>query len=222
MPPSNAHVASGLVVPTEAHAAVIFRRWTGHDAVHVRRFPTGLAHYVFDVAGEAVSGVVRIARRGRQGAFRSAIYWSAACVPRGAVAEAHRRSDPFDGFDYLLLERLPGTDLAHVYQDLSPHQKREIVARVVLAQARVQELRAGSGTAMWRPLRARSPPELARGRVRQRGTQPRAISATRVVDVAIADRSSGGWITLNRTCGACATTFLDDTTTKTSSVTAVG
>jgi aminoglycoside phosphotransferase (APT) family kinase protein len=209
-------VTDGSAVPTEAHAAAIFRACMGDDPVHVRRFPTGLAHYVFDVVGKAVNSVVRIAATRQSGAFDSAIYWSGLLRPLGVPLPAILRAGSHDGFAYLVLERLPGTDLAHVYENLSQQQKREIVAAVVRAQARVQDLPAGSGYGYVRSYSDPFPHRTWRDVVAADVARSRSrITKTRVVDVAIADPIERRLGELEPYLMSVAPRpFLDDTTVK--------
>ncbi len=217
MPLSNDQIPNvSAVVPTAAYAAAIFREFTDRVPVHVKRFPTGLAHYVFDVSDDAVNVVVRIAPTRQAATFDSAIYWSRRLRPLGVPLPKLLHVGSYDGFDFLIMERLPGADLAHVYGELSPLQKREIAAAVVRAQSIVQGLPAGSGYGYVRTCEGPFGHPTWRDVVMAHVARSRErINATHVVDRAVADRIEQRLHDLDpylRTVPPGP--FLDDTTTK--------
>ncbi|HEX3722614.1 MAG TPA: aminoglycoside phosphotransferase family protein [Nitrolancea sp.] len=136
-------------VPTEHDAVRIASEFTGSTVVSIRRFSTGLAHYVYDVLvddGRAV--VVRLTRPEWKDAFAGAVYWSDRLRPLGVplpemifadtTGEAH-------GFPVLILERLPGVDLGDAYPALTAEQKRHIAEQVVGVQRLAATLPPGNG-----------------------------------------------------------------------------
>jgi aminoglycoside phosphotransferase (APT) family kinase protein len=114
----------------------------------ITRFPTGLCHYVYDVVTENHTAVVvRIASHSADG-LAGAVYWSQQLrplgipLPRILYADLQRRVAPFP---FLLLERLPGTDLGHIYPRLSLSDKWAIVTELARIQDRVHSLPRGTG-----------------------------------------------------------------------------
>lgn len=138
-----------LVAPTEDDAHDAVRRLLGVAATAVERFPTGLRHHVYDATltdGRRV--VVRLSLPEDRPAARGALGWHRLLRPRGvplpellAVAV-----EPEDGpLPVLILERLPGTDLQHVYPSLTPGQRRAIAGEIASIQRIVGELPLGKG-----------------------------------------------------------------------------
>ncbi|CAN7514633.1 aminoglycoside phosphotransferase family protein [Devosia sp. LjRoot16] len=118
-----------------ALAARIVNELLGWSPEHVERFATGAAHYVFDVSSPGRESVV--ARLGHP--------YRAAGLAEGArlMAELHALGVPLpgviahgsiDGFPYMLIERLPGTDLGNVVTELTDPQLRAIAENVAAAQ----------------------------------------------------------------------------------------
>jgi len=135
--------------PTERDAAGLVRRVLGTEARAVVRFPTGLAHYVYDVVLDDGRRVVaRLARAGAGGAFAGGAFWSERLRPLGVplprLLSVEDRPSSGD-FPFMLLERLPGRDLFYEYPGLSSAQKREVVRRIVGIQRAVGELPLGLG-----------------------------------------------------------------------------
>jgi len=140
---------SNTSVPTEHDAATIVARWSGGTVVSVERFPTGLANYVYDVAlADGGRVVARLQQPGAGAAFAGAIFWNRTLRPLGVplpVLFAHDLAPADGGFPYMLLERLPGRDLQHVYPALTGDQKRRLAGRIVAIQRAVGELPRGRG-----------------------------------------------------------------------------
>ena len=135
--------------PTAADAAVIVRRALHQSVLTVRRFPTGLAHYVFEVVtanGQKLA--VRIARPDERINFAGALYWSSLLRPKGVPLPEIVYADPCADhyhFPAMVLERLPGTDLGYVYPNLSSAEKGALAAEIVRVQKITAELPEGSG-----------------------------------------------------------------------------
>jgi aminoglycoside phosphotransferase (APT) family kinase protein len=136
-----------MPTPDDA-AAAIAARVLGEPAARVERFRTGLANHVYDVTGESgATLVVRITTPNSDTSVAAAAYWSNRLRPMGVPLPrslAHH-VDEDGGYSWMALERLPGTDLGHVYHTLSAAQKRAIVDRIVEMQEIVQSLPAGDG-----------------------------------------------------------------------------
>lgn len=135
--------------PTPEAAATIAQRALGVPVRTVARFPTGLAHYVFDVLmADGRRVVARLGQPEQAADFTSAGYWHQRLVPRGVPLPALLavETDPReDGFPFMLMERLPGRDLSEVYPTLTDSQKRRLAQRIAAIQDRVGELPRGPG-----------------------------------------------------------------------------
>lgn len=209
-----------MTIPTEQHAAEIVETTLGQRARSVQRFSTGLAHYVYDVVTERGDAlVVRIAREDAHEALAGAVYWSERLRPLGVPlprilhADLHAETAPFA---FLILERLPGTDLAHVYSTLSTDEKRAVATGVVHAQRATACLPPGHGFGYAASYEAPLPHRTWTGVVRASLARSRQrIAQAQVFDRAHVDRAEAA---LARFEPYCATIqprpFLDDTTTK--------
>jgi len=89
----------------------------------LERFNTGNHHFVYDVWLENGENVVtRIADPNEQQAMEGAIYWSRLLKPIGVplpdILDCDVTCKSFS-YPYLILERLPGSDLRYEYCDMS-------------------------------------------------------------------------------------------------------
>jgi aminoglycoside phosphotransferase len=133
-----------LTEPDAALAAAIATRVIGCAPKTVRRFANGLQHYVFDLDfADRPSIVVRIGSRTAQSLMAGALHLSELLRSLGAPLPAILGQDVGAEFPWLVLERLPGTDLAACIDDLSDERRDRIAANVVRAQA----IAAGAGSA---------------------------------------------------------------------------
>jgi len=119
------------------------------DVLELRRFPLGLCHYVYDVTlADGTSLVVRVASPENAPLLAGAVAWhevlSSIGVPLPAVLEAGLGPDSGE-LAYLVLERLPGTDLGEVYADLGAPQRRNIARSVAEIERVVGKLPLGRG-----------------------------------------------------------------------------
>jgi aminoglycoside phosphotransferase len=122
--------------PNAELAAAIISREVGSAPITVRRFRTGARHYVFDVEfTDRPPVVVRIGDPSAQTDIAGAIYLSELLRPRGVPLPTILAKDIHAEFPWLLLERLPGTDLGGVISSLGNEQLEAIAAKVVQAQA---------------------------------------------------------------------------------------
>jgi hypothetical protein len=185
--------------------------------VRVERFPTGLAHWVYDVA--LASGrplVVRIGGASARPILAAAERLSRTLRPLGVPLPELLEAGAFAGRPYLILERLPGTDLRFVYDALSREARRAIAARVADAQARVGRLPEGRGFGYAAhpdgPFSHRSWTELVRASLaRSRGR----VAVARAPAIAAMPRLERAVEALAPALDAVRPTpFLDDTTTK--------
>jgi aminoglycoside phosphotransferase (APT) family kinase protein len=109
----------------------------GVEPVSVRRFETGMRHFVFDVGfADRPPVVVRMAGPDGRDAMAGALNLSNALRPLGVPLPEIHSADLEHRFPFLILERLPGRDLMHVVRDLSVGAT-EIVARNVAEAQRI-------------------------------------------------------------------------------------
>ena len=135
--------------PTEQDATRIVSAITGQNVSEMRRFPSGLAHFVYDVklADEELL-VLRLTRPAQQPDFAGAVYWSERLRPLGVPLPTviHAELDHrVHGFPVLVLERLSGVDLGECYATLNDVRKRDIARHIVDVQRRAATLPHGAG-----------------------------------------------------------------------------
>lgn len=133
----------------EEEARRIVESFAQQPVVSLKRFETGLAHYVFDVVCKDGRNIVaRLAQPGSEATLAGAVYWSQRLRPLGVPLPELLAFDltrqKFD-YAYLLLERLPGQDLGPVYSTLTPDQKRTLAREVAGIQKIVNTLPPGPG-----------------------------------------------------------------------------
>ena len=111
-----------LTKPAKQHAIQIVRRVLATDVHTIQRFSTGLGNYVYDVVTQDGQNiVVRIAPDATS--FTSGgIYWYHHLKPLGVPLPKllhYEMEDSNHPFSFIIMERLPGMDLGHVYPELS-------------------------------------------------------------------------------------------------------
>ena len=134
--------------PSERDAARVVARALGATAVEVRRFPTGLAHHVFDVrTGDGRLVVVRLTRPDLRRLHDGCLHWHRALRPLGVPLPELLFSDDGAAFRFpvVVLERLPGRDLSDVYAGLSADERQALAGRIVAIQATVGALPRARG-----------------------------------------------------------------------------
>ena len=135
--------------PTDVDAFEIAGAVLDEDVSSVTRFPTGLHHFVYDVALDSGrSVVVRIAEPGNRPHLQGALHWEAQLRPLGIplpdLLHADLEMVRF-AFPFLVLERLPGTDLGDVYDALSVEQRGDLAREMVDLQRRAARLPEAPG-----------------------------------------------------------------------------
>ena len=135
--------------PTEADAFEIAGAVLDRNVRSVTRFSTGLQHFVYDVAFESGPGaVVRIADRDDRPHLQGAVHWYEKLHPLGVplpeLIHADLEMQRF-AFPFLVIERLAGTDLGNVYDELSVEQRADLAREMVDLQSRAGRLPEGSG-----------------------------------------------------------------------------
>ncbi len=137
---------SSITVPDERLARQIAAHTVGVQPADVRRFPTGLMHYVYEATFDDHPPLaVRIAASYGHAAMRGAAQLSRLLRPRGIPLPAILAESLDGAFPYLVLERIPGTDLNDVVGDLPRDSLEGIAAAVVDAQRRTAGLPSSAG-----------------------------------------------------------------------------
>lgn len=122
--------------PTAELAAAIATKVTGRSPTNVSRFTTGARHYVYEAAfGDGTAVVVRIGSPSAKAEMAGASQLSGLLRPLGVPLPAILGENVAADLPWLVLERLPGTDLGAVIAHLSEEQLERIAARVAQAQA---------------------------------------------------------------------------------------
>lgn len=140
--------ASSHHFPTEATAAQLVSKLLRVQPSQVVRFPTGLAHYVYDVTLPDQRRIVVRMAASSSASLDGAVYWAERLQPFNLPLptllgdDRQARLTPFPA---LLLERLPGTDLGHVYHLLSHTEKVTLAGRLAQIQQAVATLPLGPG-----------------------------------------------------------------------------
>lgn len=135
-----------LEQPTEADAAEVVRRVLGIGPESIRRFTTGLAHWVYDVQMPDGSGtVVRLGTPDQGSDFQGALHWSKTLRPLAVPLPALLAHGDYRGKPYLVLERLNGDDLGQVYRSLTSPARRSIAEDICQIQRIVAGLPEGPG-----------------------------------------------------------------------------
>jgi aminoglycoside phosphotransferase (APT) family kinase protein len=127
--------------PDETTAATVFRAHFPDSISSVARFPTGLCHHVFEVrtaTGHAY--VVRMASAATRENLAGGLYWHPWLKAVGVPVPALYASSLGDPYSYMLIERLPGSDLGQVYAGLSASAKQVLAGRLVAIQKAVAAL----------------------------------------------------------------------------------
>jgi hypothetical protein len=115
----------------------------GSQAIIVRRFTNGLAHFVFEVTcADQRIAVVRIADRRNGDAMAGAARLNRLLRPLGVPLPGIIAEDLTHRFPYVVIERLPGTDLGDVIGGLPDAALAAIAARVAEAQSIVSRTRS--------------------------------------------------------------------------------
>jgi len=203
-------------IPDAGVAEALARAAAGSRPTRVSRFTTGSQHFVFEVGFlDHDPVVVRIARAADRGLVAGAARLSHALRPLGVPLPAILAESLDPPFPYLILERLPGTDLGHVIAGLPINRLEAIAAEIVRAQRIVATTpSAGRYGYAYDPENAPHDRwsqnlEASLGRSRSR------IAAVGIFHLALVDALEAAFTTLRREADEQpATPFLHDTTTK--------
>ena len=132
--------------PTEKDAAEIMLGLFGVPSASIRRFPTGIGHWVYEA--RTAGGEVRVVKLGlasQRGDFIGAVHWATTLRPLGVPLPALIAHGEHRGLPYLILERLPGEDLECVYSRLSSSERKTIAKCVFEVQQAVATIPAQGG-----------------------------------------------------------------------------
>lgn len=135
-------------IPDEANAVQLVLKLLNIPPLQATRFRTGLAHYVYDVVLPDQRHVVARMAATSAASLHGTVYWSQRLrpldipLPRLLGDDRQARLTPFPA---LLLEYLPGTDLGHVYLQLSHTQKVALAKELAHVQRKVATLPPGRG-----------------------------------------------------------------------------
>jgi hypothetical protein len=213
-----------MSAPSVELAIGIAREVTGHLPTKARRFTTGARHYVFEVEfANLPSVVVRMGSQSAQAEMKGAVHLSGLLKPRGVPLPTILAEDVEAELPWLVLERLPGTDLGTVIASLSDEQLDGVANGVASAQA-ITAKAGSAGRYGYAVLPEQAPytawtevleAHLDRSRMR--------IASARLFDVALADVVQG-MLTASRDQidQIEPVPFLHDTTTKNVIVTSNG
>lgn len=126
-------------------AARAVRERLGWSAQSVQRFATGAAHYVFDVSSpEQPPVVARLGQPYRTEGLAEGTRLMSQLRDLGVPLPKILAEGSIDGFPYMLMQRLPGTDLGNVVTELSDPQLQAIAEHVAAAQTAAAKFPTGS------------------------------------------------------------------------------
>ncbi len=202
--------------PSVELATAIAARVIGWPPESVQRFTTGAQHYVFEVIfADRSPVVVRIGSATAHSEMAGAIYLSKLLRPRRVPLPAILAKDVQSEFPWMLLERLPGTDLAAFIPGFSDEQLDRVAASVAHAQAIVAE--TGSAGRYGYAVRPEQAPYCAWGQVLEASLSRsrQRIAFAGLFDVTLVDMVQNALAGLRHEIDKIAATpFLHDTTTK--------
>ncbi|GDX62436.1 hypothetical protein LBMAG33_7460 [Candidatus Levyibacteriota bacterium] len=135
-------------IPTEEDAITILENALGKKTKNIRRFPNGLAHYVYDIITEdGINLVVRLARHDLKYFFQGALSWYELLKSKRIPLPKLYYSDIQDiqTFPTMIMERLSGEDLIDVYPKLLPEQKKILAVKIIEIQNIANSLPMGNG-----------------------------------------------------------------------------
>ncbi len=127
--------------PSEDDAAAIAAQLTQRRIVNVRRFATGIAHWVYEA--ETDDGglvVVKIGNANQEAELDGAATWSSVLRSLGIPVPDVLSSGTLHGFPFIAMPRLPGEDLGTVYPTLTAQQKTQLAHDICDLQRRVHSL----------------------------------------------------------------------------------
>ena len=137
--------AAGSAI-SEDLAARIARRHLGDEVAGVVRFATGLSFWVYDVVlRSGANVVVRIGSSEQRRDLAGGLAWARRLRSVGVPVPRTLAFDLDAEHPHVILERLPGTDLGNVFDQLTVQERRRISDRVVDLQQRAGRLPQADG-----------------------------------------------------------------------------
>jgi aminoglycoside phosphotransferase (APT) family kinase protein len=131
--------------PSEQTACDIARHRFGWADTAARRFTTGMAFFVYEVVSGPFQAVVRIGLPRQAGVLRQSLGLMAQLKPLGVPLPEILGDGEHEGFPYVIMTRLRGTDLGDVVHVLSTEQLHGIAEGVADAQTATGRMERGAG-----------------------------------------------------------------------------
>ena len=132
--------------PTELNAREAAARYLGHTDFTVRRYPTGLCHYVFEVTpSNAPKIVVRMGHDDTRKHLHGSVFWDSQLNPLNLPTARILVHNLTEVFPYTILEHLPGTDLGEAFTSLSSNVRGKVAREVARIQDSVALLPRAEG-----------------------------------------------------------------------------
>lgn len=133
--------------PTSDDARRIAREVFGEQAASCERFTTGLRHWVFDVvlAESHRQVVVRLSHPDHRDELAGGVFWHRRLSDVGVPVAPILASDTSAEQPFMILERLAGTDIGNVIDDMSHDQVRGAALAVVEMQHNAARLPRADG-----------------------------------------------------------------------------
>lgn len=134
--------------PTQTNIKDIVEKTMKMSVSSVKRFPTGLCHYVYDVKTNKQNLVVRVAHPDNSKYLEGALFWYEKLKPKGVpLPEIYYRDikAQHSPYHFYIMDRLDGTDLGNIYSRLSTVDKNKLTDEIVSIQNKVAELPRGKG-----------------------------------------------------------------------------
>jgi len=210
--------------PSQQLAFQIAECVTGSAPVSVERFTTGARHYVFDVGfADRAPLVVRVGDQSSHSEMAGTTYLSRLLRPLGVPLPAILAENVQAELPWLLMERLPGTDLGTVIAGLTDQELDRIAAAVAHAQERTAE--TGRTRRYGYAVRPEQAPHAAWSHVVEANLarSRRRMASARLFDVGLVDLVQAALDELREKIdGTASTPFLHDTTTTNVIVTTEG
>ena len=118
----------------------------GEEVDRIERFVTGLSFWVYDVVlRSGTNVVVRIGFPNQRGELAGGVAWTRRLRSVGVPAARILAVDLEAGHPHVVMERLPGTDLGNVFDQLTAEERSRISHRVVDLQERTGRLPRARG-----------------------------------------------------------------------------
>ncbi len=139
-------VATRSGQPSDIDASLIASRHFGESVSSCVRFTTGLRHWVYDVHLESgLNVVVRLSHADNRSELAGGVLWSNRLTQVGVPVANVLAHDVVAEQPFMILERLPGSDLGNVFDDLTDDQIGSIGRAVADMHKRAATLPSATG-----------------------------------------------------------------------------